>query len=118
MWERYNLMGQNAMMQGKPQDAEVQFRNAVKEAEGFPANDPKLAQSLNNLANCLRQQCKFPEAEEAYKRAIEVKQKACGAFHNDLISLYENYSKLLKAMGRDGEASKMEAHARAIFMKK
>ena len=117
MWERYNLMAQNAMMQGKPQEAEVQFRNAVQEAETFDAKDPRLPMSLNNPANCLRQQSKFAEAETLYKRALQVKQNAVGAFHQDLVSIYENYAKLLRASDRPKEAEKMDAHARAIFMK-
>ncbi|MBU6450642.1 MAG: tetratricopeptide repeat protein [Cyanobacteria bacterium REEB67] len=117
MWERYNNMGQNAMAQGKQADAEVQFRLAIKEAETMDAKDPKLANSLNNLANCLRHQGKFPEAEENYKRAIEVRQKALGPLHKDLIGIYDNYAKLLRATGREAEAKKMELHAQAIFAK-
>jgi tetratricopeptide (TPR) repeat protein len=117
MWERYNNMAQNAMAQGKPADAENQFRLAVKEAETMDAKDPKLATSLNNLANCLRQQGKFPEAEEHYKRALEVRQKAVGPLHKDLIGIYDNYAKLLRVTGREEEAKKMEQHAQAIFAK-
>ena len=117
MWERYNNMAQNAMAQGKPADAENQFRLAVKEAETMDAKDPKLATSLNNLANCLRQQGKFPEAEEHYKRALEVRQKAVGPLHKDLIGIYDNYAKLLRVTGREAEAKKMEQHAQAIFAK-
>ena len=118
MWDRYNLMGQNAMSQGRAGDAETQFRLAVKKKKKFDAKDPRLPSSLNNLANCLRSQGKFPEAETHYKRALEVKQKAVGAFHTDLISIYENYAKMLRAAGRESEAGKMDQHARAIFMKK
>jgi tetratricopeptide (TPR) repeat protein len=117
MWERYNNMAQNAMAQGKHADAEGQFRLAVKEAESFDAKDPKLATSLNSLANCLRQQGKFPEAEECYKRALEVRQKAVGPLHKDLIGIYDNYAKLLRVTGREAEAKKMEQHAQAIFAK-
>lgn len=117
MWERYNLMAQNAMNQGKPQEAETLFRSAVTEAESFDAKDPKLANSLNNLANCLRNQGKYPEAEQHYKRALEVRQKALGPLHADLVGIYENYAKMLRAAGREAEANKMDQHARAIFMK-
>ncbi|MBP9090015.1 tetratricopeptide repeat protein [bacterium] len=118
MWERYNLMAQNAMNQGKPQEAEDLFRSAIAEAEKLDAKDPKLANSLNNLANCLRNQGKYPEAEQNYKRALEVRQKVLGPLHTDLIGIYENYAKMLRAAGREAEATKMDSHARAIFMKK
>ena len=118
MWERYNLMAQTAMNQGKPQEAENLYRNAVAEAESFDAKDPRLANTLNSLANCLRNQGKYPEAEQSYKRALEVRQKALGPFHVDLILIYENYAKMLRAAGREAEANKMDQHARAIFPKK
>jgi tetratricopeptide (TPR) repeat protein len=118
MWERYNLMGQNSMNQGKPADAEAHFKLAIAEAEKLDPKDPKLPASLNNLANCLRMQGKYAEAETHYKRALEVKQKAVGPLHSDLIGIYENYAKMLRAAGREAEANKMDAHARAIFMKK
>ncbi|MBK7749572.1 MAG: tetratricopeptide repeat protein [Candidatus Obscuribacter sp.] len=117
MWERYNVLAQNAMGQGKPGEAEAQFKLAVAEAEKFDPKDPRLPSSLNNLANCLRQQAKYAEAEACYKRALEIKQKAVGPLHQDLISIYENYAKMLRAAGRDSEANKMDQHARAIFMK-
>lgn len=44
------------MGQGKPGEAEAQFKLAVAEAEKFdPVKIPRLPASLNNLANCLRQ---------------------------------------------------------------
>ncbi len=118
MYDRHNQLGQIAMGGGKAGEAESQFRLAVAEAEKFDAKDPRLPASLNNLGNCLRMQAKYPEAEECYKRALEVKQKAVGPLHTDLISIYENYAKMLRASGREAEANKMDAHARAIFMKK
>lgn len=118
MYDRHNQLGQIAMGSGKATEAESQFRLAVQEAEKFDAKDPRLPASLNNLANCLRAQAKYAEAEACYKRALEVKQKAVGPLHTDLISIYENYAKMLRAAGRDAEATKMDNHARAIFMKK
>lgn len=118
MWERYNLSGQNHMSQGKPQDAEQQFRLAVQEAEKLGPNDPKLATSLNNLANCLRTQGKFPDAEATYKRAIECKEKQVGPLHTDLIPFFENYAKMLRAAGREAEANKIDSKARALFAKR
>lgn len=118
MWERFNLMAQTAMNQGKPQEAETLFRNAIQEAESFDAKDPRLAASLNNLANCLRNQGKYGEAEPLYKRALEVRQKALGPLHMDLVPIYENYAKMLRAAGRENEATKMDQHARAIFARK
>jgi tetratricopeptide (TPR) repeat protein len=118
MWERYNLSGQQAMSSGKPVEAESAFRLALQEAEKAGPHDHKVALSAINLANCLRQQGKFPEAETFYKRAIEVKEKVFHPLHHELIGVLENYAKMLRAAGRTAEADKMDNKARAIFAKK
>jgi len=117
MWERYNLSGQQAMSSGKAADAEQAFRLALQEAEKLGTFDPKVAISCVNLANCLRQQGRYPEAEALYKQAIVVKDKAFGPLHKELIPVLDNYAKLLRAAGRPGEADKMEQKAKAIFVR-
>src|ERR1700730_11337569 len=118
MWERYNLSGQQAMSQGKSADAESAFRMALAEAVKIGPHDPKVAISAVNLANCLRQQGKFPDAEVLYKQAIMVKERAFGPLHNEMIGVLENYAKMLRAAGREPEADKLEQKARAIFARK
>jgi tetratricopeptide (TPR) repeat protein len=118
MWERYNVGGQQAMTQGRFSEAESSFRMALDEAEKMGQNDPKLPMSLNNLANCYRQQGKFKEAEPLYQRALEIKTKQVGPFSKDLCSIMENYAKLLRASGREKDADKLEQKSLAIFSKK
>lgn len=117
MWERYNVAGQQAMGQGRAAEAEAHFRSALQEAEKLGPMDGKVVTSLNSLANCLRQQSKYAEAEPLYVKALDIKKKTGGDFHQDLVMILQNYAKLLKAMGRDGEATKMEEKAQAIFAK-
>jgi tetratricopeptide (TPR) repeat protein len=118
MWERYNLSGQQAMSSGRSADAENHFRLALQEAEKIGQHDPKVAMSATNLANCLRQQGKYPEAETFYQRAIEVKEKCFGPLHHELIGVLENYAKMLRGAGREKEAEKLEYKAKTIFAKK
>ena len=118
MWERYNVGGQQAMSQGKMAEAENSFKMAIAEAEKLGPTDARLATSLNNLANCYRQQGKLSDAEPMYLRALEVKTKQAGPFSNDLIGIMDNYAKMLRAAGREKEAEKMEQKSRAIFTKK
>ncbi len=49
-WETYMDAGDKAYQQGNYPEAEKQLEAAVKEAEGFGPQDPRLATSLNNLA--------------------------------------------------------------------
>ncbi len=118
MWERYNISAQQALSQGRPVEAENLFRQALNEAEQMGPTEPKIVQSLNNLANCMRQQGKHNDAEPLYQRAIKMKEMAGGHFHKDLVMLLENYAKSLRANGRGPEADKLESRAQAIFAKK
>lgn len=117
MWERHNIAGQQALSQGRTQEAEAQFRLALTEAEKSGLNDPKVPQTLNNLANCLRQQGRYADADPLYLRAIELKGKQVGPLHKDMIPYFENYAKMLRAAGKEKEAEKMEFKAKAIFAK-
>lgn len=118
MWERYNVAGQQAMTQGRFGEAESSFKMALQEAETMGDKSPQLPQSLNNLANCYRQQGRFEDAEPLYKRALEIKTRQVGQFSNDLIPILENYAKMLRASGKEREADKMDDKARAIFTRR
>ena len=116
-WERYNIAGQQALSAGKPLDAEQQFKLAIKEAESMGPREPKIAQSMSALANAYRQQGKYAEAEPMYKQAIEKMTSIKGPTCSELVPIFDNYAKMLRAAGRGPEADKMDAKARAIFAK-
>jgi tetratricopeptide (TPR) repeat protein len=117
MWERHNVAGQQALSQGKPVEAESQFKLALAEAEKLGTYSAPVAQVLLNLANTYRQQGKYVEAEPAYKRALEVKERNTGPLHKETVPFLENYSKMLRAAGRTDEAEKLDKKAIAIFSK-
>jgi tetratricopeptide (TPR) repeat protein len=114
-WERYNIAGQQALSAGKPLDAETQFKLAIQEAESMGPNEPKIATSMSALANAYRQQGKYADAEPMYKKAVETMSRIKGPTCQELIPIYDNYAKMLRAAGRGPEADKMDAKARAIF---
>ena len=118
MWERHNSVAQVAMSSGNMSEAESQFKMALMEAEKLGKFDQAVATVCNNLGNCLRAQSRYAEAENFFKRAIEVKEKTVGPNHSDLVIILENYAKLLRVAGRDGEADKMSRRAHTIFSKK
>ncbi|HEY9775417.1 MAG TPA: tetratricopeptide repeat protein [Planktothrix sp.] len=118
MWERFYVTGQNAMAAGRWADAERDFKNALVHAEALGQEDHRLPLTLNNLANCYRQQGRFEEAEPLYKRALTVKTSQVGPVSYDLIPILENYAKMLRGAGRDEEAEKMDYKALVIFSRK
>ncbi len=72
LWETYRAAGDKAYQQGDYPEAEKQWAAAVKEAEGFGPQDPRLATTLNNLALLYDAQGKYAEAEPLHKRALEL----------------------------------------------
>ena len=56
-------------LQGHYQQAESAFAGGLHIAESFGSNDPRLATSLNNLAEVLRALGKYQDAEPLYRHA-------------------------------------------------
>ena len=87
---------------------------ALKEAEKFGPQDPRLATGLNNLGLLYKAQGKYGEAEPLYKRSLAITEKALGPDHPNVATNLENYALLLRKTQRNAEAVEMEAHAKAI----
>ncbi len=76
-----------------------------------------MATSLNNLAELYRTQGKYADAEPLYKRSLAIYEKALGPEHPHVATSLENYAALLRNTERTTEATKMQAHAKAIRAK-
>ncbi len=116
-WESYMAAGVKAYQQSNYPEAEKQWVAALKEAEGFGPQDPRLATSLNDLGEVYRLQGKYAEAEPLYKRSLAIYEKALGPEHPNVATSLENYAALLRKTGRSDEATEMEARAKAIWAK-
>ena len=106
--------GAKAHREGYYFDAVNSFQAAVKEAEAFGQQDPRLATSLNNLAELYRLEGLFVDAEPLYKRSLAIREKALGPEHPQVATSLENYAMLLRKTNREVEAARMEAHAEVI----
>ena len=113
-WEEYNDAGLEAYEQARYAEAEELYLAALEEAESFGEQDPRLATSLNNLAELYRAQGKYAEAEPLYQRALAILEKALGPEHPNVATSLDNYAALLREMDRNAEADKLEERARAI----
>ncbi len=78
-WQTHMAAGDKAYQQGNHPEAEKQLVAALKEAEGFGPQDPRLATTLNNLALLYDDQGKYAEAEPLYQRSLAIVEKALGA---------------------------------------
>ena len=72
--------------------------------------------SRNSIANQMPP-AQIAEAEPLYNRALAFDEKALGVDHPGMAQSLENYAALLRKTGRDIEAVKLEARAKAIRAK-
>ena len=84
LWETYMAAATKAYQQGNYPEAEKQLEAAVKEAEGFGPQDPRLATSLNNLAEAYRLEGRYGKAEPLHRRALAIREVALGPEHPDV----------------------------------
>ena len=113
-WEKANAAGMETYLEGCYAAAERHWTAALKEAEKFGKQDPRLATSLNNLALLYRAQGKYAQAEPLYKRSLAIREKALGPEHPDL-ALNLNYLALLyETQGKYAEAEPLYKRSLAI----
>jgi tetratricopeptide (TPR) repeat protein len=68
-----------------------------------------VAYPLNGLANLYNDQGKYAEAEPLYQRALRIREQALGPDHPRTREVVWNYAILLRKMGRESEATQLEA---------
>lgn len=99
---------------GRPADAETFYRRSLAAEERVRGkDDPALVPVLNTLALFLESRGNLPEAEGLYRRAVALGEKGPRAA-GELAATLDNYSELLRKLGRDKESSSLAARARAL----
>ena len=107
LWETYMAAATKAYQQGNYPEAEKQLGAALKEAEGFGPQDPRLATNLNNLGELYRLQDRYAEAEQHYKWALAVLEKARRPAHPQVATSLNNLAALYHAQGRYAGAEQL-----------
>ena len=67
-----------------------------------------------NLGNLLRDKGDYVEAESFYREALALRENALGRSAPDVAETLTEYAKLLRILGRDDEAGRLEARVEAI----
>ncbi len=98
-WEKHMAAAAKAYQEGRYADAEKSLQTTLKAAETFGPQDPRLTTSLNNLAVLYKTQGKYAEAEQLYKRSLEIREKALGPKHSDVAQSLNNLAVLFKTKG-------------------
>jgi serine/threonine protein kinase len=114
LWHFHNVAGQQCLSNGNHFEAFNHFTKAVELAEQLGRGDERLPQSLNRLANCLKTQGKYADAERALVRSLQVHESIVGPTSRELLWVLEHYTNLLRIMKRDAEAEKLNKRMQAI----
>ena len=96
-WKSYMARGVGAYEQGNYPEAEKQLAAALREAEGFAPQDPRLAQSLNNLALIYEVQGQYAKAEPLYQRSLANLERVLGPWHPNVAKSLNNLAALFYA---------------------
>ena len=75
LWESFMTGAAKAHKEANYAEEERLLLAALAEAEKFGPEDPRLAATLNNLAELYRAQGKYAEAEPLYQRALAIFEK-------------------------------------------
>jgi tetratricopeptide (TPR) repeat protein len=116
-WEKHQDSGWAAFKEKNYAEAEKQFLDALKEAERFPNDDPRLRLTLNNLAETYRDQAKYSEAEPFYKRVLERDERALGPEHPNVAASLNNLANNYRVLGKYAEAEPLYQRALGIWEK-
>ncbi len=114
LWQTYMCAGAKAYQQGNYPEAEKQFAAALKKAEVFEPQDPRLATSLDSLGEVYLHQRRYAEAEPLHKRALAIREKALGPEHPDFAESLNNLAELYHDQGRYADAEPLYQRALAI----
>jgi tetratricopeptide (TPR) repeat protein len=69
--------------------------------------NPDTLTSMNNLASVLRDQGKYPEAEQMYREVMEVKERVLGKEQPSTLTSTNNLASVLSDQGKYREAEQM-----------
>jgi tetratricopeptide (TPR) repeat protein len=84
--------------------AEDLFQQALKQAQYFGANDPKVGSTLNSLGLVYREEKKSKEAEEVFRRALPVLETVYGPDSIDVANVNFNIASAMVDQGQVGAA--------------
>ena len=116
-WKAHNNAGIAAYQRGDYRTATTHFEVALREAELFGGSDPRLATSLNNMAQLYGAQGRYAEAEPLHRRSLAIREKTLGPDHPDVGTSLNNLAELYRAQGRYAEAEPLFRRDLAIYEK-
>lgn len=107
-WLRHHNAAMVAHQQGDYARAEAHFRKSTEYARQFGPDDNRLAQELNNLATILEFQSRFSEAEQLYKEALAIYERASGPAPSRTLEVQQNLQRLQSQRKKENHSQRLE----------
>ena len=107
-----------ALVRGDREGAEEALANAVAIAERTPDGTAALAAALSRLGEVKHQHGKEGEAEQLFRRALEINEGLIGPEHPDLVVLLNDLSRLYLKRGAYADAEPLLLRLHAIKLTK
>lgn len=114
-WQQNIDEGEAKYESGDLKGAETYFQEAMKEAQKFPADDIRLARTLNNMGVILDHSGKYAEAESMYQKALKIRQSKLGKNDPAVADTLNNLANLYKDQKKYKEAEPLYTRALAIY---
>jgi tetratricopeptide (TPR) repeat protein len=113
-WERDHAKGLEARQAGRYAEAESRLVAALKAAERFKPDDPRLLTTLTDLIDLYDAQGKHSEIEPLLRRVLTVTEQTQGQSHPQAAGVLHKLAKLNHRLGEYGEAESFYRRALAI----
>lgn len=94
--------------QGKYAEAEPLYKRAIK-LDGTFGSNKELTTDISNLANVLNSLGKHVDVDDVQKKALSIRESV---FERKAVRRQTDYASLLRKMGRESEAIKLESQAK------
>jgi tetratricopeptide (TPR) repeat protein len=108
LWRLLYNVGWCSQIKGQYVDAEAMHRQTLRLQETVLGKDhPDTLQSMNNLAESLRQQGKYAEAEAIHWQTLQLKEIVLGKDHPDTLVSMNNLAISLQQQGKYAKAEAM-----------
>ena len=99
-WDTHMQVAAKMYHRGNYAEAEKLWAAALRQAEKFGPHDPRLADTLNNLALVYDAQGSYAKAEPLYERAFTIWEKTLGPAHPNVATSLNNLGLVYHAQGK------------------
>jgi tetratricopeptide (TPR) repeat protein len=114
-WEALTEVARRCVAEKQFDKAEEAFLAALREAEQFGDNDPRIAATLNALARVYHRRSKFFPAAALLHRLLGIKEREHGEEHPELAGILNNLAEMYSRLG--DARQELELRERALHIK-